>query len=96
MRSCNDNDCPSWTPWSEWGQCSLTCGGGTCTRTRKCKLPNGSEVPNEQCTNGMLHFKVLFYPKEMLSLQRLKNYTLLKVQMVNNSFLTLLLKQIPN
>ena len=68
MRSCNDNDCPSWTPWSEWGQCSLTCGGGTCTRTRKCKLPNGSEVPNEQCTNGELHLKFLFYPKEMLSL----------------------------
>ena len=52
MRSCSENDCPSWTPWSEWSQCSFTCGGGTCTRERKCRLPDGTKVPNEQCTDG--------------------------------------------
>ena len=52
MRSCNENDCPSWTPWSEWSQCSFTCGGGTCTRERKCRLPDGTTVPSGQCTDG--------------------------------------------
>ena len=51
-RECNENDCPSWTEWSPWGDCSTTCGGGTCTRQRKCKLPNGSIVPGNQCDDG--------------------------------------------
>ena len=70
MRSCNENDCPSWTPWSEWSQCSFTCGGGTCTRERKCRLPDGTKVPNEQCTDGKhkildnqrsVNFKMFFW-----------------------------------
>ena len=52
MRSCSENDCPSWTPWSEWSQCSFTCGGGTCTSERICRLPDGTKVPNGQCTDG--------------------------------------------
>ena len=26
-------------PWSEWGECSLTCNGGNRQRTRECGLP---------------------------------------------------------
>ena len=48
-RECNANDCPSWTPWSTWSQCSLTCGGGKSKRTRKCALPDKTLVPNDQC-----------------------------------------------
>jgi hypothetical protein len=44
-RSCNTESCPvdavdgGWTTWSSWGTCSLTCGGGTQTRTRTCTNP---------------------------------------------------------
>ena len=49
-RECNENDCPSWTEWSTWGECSTTCGGGTCQRQRMCKLPDGTDVPSTQCS----------------------------------------------
>lgn len=28
--------CPEYAPWSEWGDCSVSCGGGTRFRTRQC------------------------------------------------------------
>lgn len=52
MRDCNQNNCPKWTLWSEWSSCSYSCGGGTCTRTRKCQLPDKTNVPSQQCTEG--------------------------------------------
>uniref|UniRef100_A0A3Q2CH68 SCO-spondin n=1 Tax=Cyprinodon variegatus TaxID=28743 RepID=A0A3Q2CH68_CYPVA len=46
---CQDVDCRvdgSWTPWSVWSDCSVTCGRGTHVRTRACINPpprnNGS------------------------------------------------------
>uniref|UniRef100_H2ZIH1 Uncharacterized protein n=1 Tax=Ciona savignyi TaxID=51511 RepID=H2ZIH1_CIOSA len=37
FQSCNTGiRCPTWTRWSDWGECSLTCGGGTQTSTRTC------------------------------------------------------------
>ena len=48
FRTCNDNECPTWTPWTTWTTCSLTCGGGTHERTRKCEVKsntyNGKDV----------------------------------------------------
>jgi len=37
---CNaDRACPDWGPWTEWGACSASCGGGTSKRIRDCLLP---------------------------------------------------------
>ncbi|XP_078485763.1 uncharacterized protein LOC100180672 [Ciona intestinalis] len=38
---CNVDACPQYGDWGNYGVCSLTCGGGTQTRTRPC-LPEGS------------------------------------------------------
>ena len=36
---CNPAACPSLTAWSEWSQCSASCGGGTRTKRRQCQHP---------------------------------------------------------
>ena len=46
--------CPSWTVWSEWGDCSVDCDGGIRSRTRTCDSGNeqdcaGSPTNDEQC-----------------------------------------------
>ena len=41
---CNTNDCPVWTEWTNWTECSLSCGGGTQQRIRGCVLPKSDEL----------------------------------------------------
>ncbi|XP_072048167.1 A disintegrin and metalloproteinase with thrombospondin motifs adt-1-like [Amphiura filiformis] len=38
---CNDFPCdePVWRPWTEWSECSATCGGGSQFRDRQCQDP---------------------------------------------------------
>ncbi|KAL4223846.1 hypothetical protein ACF0H5_017311 [Mactra antiquata] len=53
-QACNSNKCPVdgvWTAWTTWTQCSVTCGGGTHTRTRSCSYPDG--VPHGNTCNGL-------------------------------------------
>ena len=48
FRVCNENTCPSWSPWTPWSECSLTCGGGKRSKSRKCVLPEGQKNPTNQ------------------------------------------------
>lgn len=60
-RICNDDVwCPvngGWTSWSDWRKCSVTCGGGTQTRSRSCNNPpvahggKNCSGPNEMTQN---------------------------------------------
>ncbi|XP_020625288.1 coadhesin-like [Orbicella faveolata] len=41
-QECNSDSCPidgNYTEWSEWTDCSITCGGGSQSRSRKCTNP---------------------------------------------------------
>ena len=42
MEVCNDSPCQNpintcWSKWSDWGQCSQSCGGGLKERRRVCQ-----------------------------------------------------------
>ena len=38
-----------WVPLSDWTACSVSCGGGRKTRTRKCKNGKGDILPPSEC-----------------------------------------------
>ena len=56
---CNNEECPKWNFWSEWSECTVTCGGGTRYTRRKCLNGNkgqdgckGDDLRFEPCNNS--------------------------------------------
>lgn len=55
INACNTQPCPvngNWTSWSEWSQCSLTCGTGFQNRNRSCSDPEPLYGGNECIGNA--------------------------------------------
>jgi len=58
--------------WSQWSECSVTCGGGTRTRTRNCTNPEpmgggkdctdiGEPVQEQECNNQTCELRKLYF-----------------------------------
>ncbi|CAG2239285.1 Hemicentin-1,Coadhesin,Adhesion G protein-coupled receptor B3,Thrombospondin-2,Thrombospondin-1,Mucin-like protein,Adhesion G protein-coupled receptor B1 [Mytilus edulis] len=57
LETCNEEPCPidgSWSGWSEWEECSVTCGGGIKTRNRTCSNPEPQFGGNQCLGNDTL------------------------------------------
>ncbi|XP_052105775.1 SCO-spondin-like [Mytilus californianus] len=57
IESCNEDPCPidgNWSGWSEWEECSVTCGGGLKTRNRTCSNPE-PQFGGKYCTGNDTH-----------------------------------------
>ncbi|XP_076098251.1 SCO-spondin-like [Mytilus galloprovincialis] len=61
-RDCNTHHCPvngTWYAWSNWTDCTTTCGGGLQTRNRTCEQPQYGgfycEGPDQETRNCSTH-----------------------------------------
>lgn len=41
---CNQQECPRWGKWTEYGECSADCGGGVQTRYRQCEYGVSGQI----------------------------------------------------
>ena len=58
VESCNEQPCPAWSVWAEWGECSQSCDGGFVSRSRTCVNGNqgmmgcmGDAFQTQPCVN---------------------------------------------
>ena len=63
---CNENPCPTWAPWSEWSECSATCGGGSQHRARECITPTRIGRNGElSCEGSAFEDRQVILPKPL-------------------------------
>ena len=67
-RGCNELPCPVFSPWSSWSACSVSCGGGNQTSTRKCV----SAVPDNEAVS--VRVQELYCEGKALQSQVKKSY----------------------
>ena len=53
---CNEATCPAFSLWSEWSECSKSCGGGVRQRDRHCQV-DGEPVCTCQCYGPIEEFE---------------------------------------
>ena len=53
---CNEATCPAFSLWSEWSECSKSCGGGVRQRDRHCQA-DGEPVCTCQCYGPIEEFE---------------------------------------
>ncbi|CAF5088956.1 unnamed protein product, partial [Rotaria sp. Silwood1] len=59
VRDCNIGCCPvdgSWSPWSQWSNCTAACNGGEQRRTRQCNQPT-PECNGTRCEGSSTQFE---------------------------------------
>ena len=63
---CDEGTCPdkiAWTKWSEFGECTVTCGSGILSRTRQCvndqmQLQDGTSCGDESDSNEQTNTRI--------------------------------------
>ena len=66
--ACNDGFCPTWSDWSNWGDCSASCDGGTQSRTRQCQNGEesdcrGAELDEQKCNRIACNQPMVYFDK---------------------------------
>ncbi|MDP2692988.1 MAG: DNRLRE domain-containing protein [bacterium] len=68
-----------WSAWSDWGACSVTCGGGTQTHTRSCTNPapsnGGTSCSGSLSGSQNCNIQACVYGPEIVYQQGLNSYS---------------------
>ena len=96
---CNTAACPIFSPWTEWSECSKTCGGGSQKRAREC-TPDSSTDPKAKlfCLGESIESRVRDMLKSIHQFFILQEYLFvlfLATANLPNKFVTLFIETIP-